>query len=137
MLAKKCIHGIKPIGKCRICHNERVRLWHRNNYDPSINKAKYDKDKDAQIVRGNNQRAKRLGIPGVITLEYWLSIKQSCYYCKQSDYLLHMDHTIPLSAGGTNEPENVKAVCEFCNMAKRNKTEAEFIKWLSGVNRPD
>jgi 5-methylcytosine-specific restriction endonuclease McrA len=39
-----------------------------------------------------------------------------------------LDHVQPLSRGGHHTPENVKVCCEACNMAKDNKTLAEYLE---------
>jgi len=33
---------------------------------------------------------------------------------------LQIDHRVPLSQGGTNEPENLRVVCSVCNQARSN-----------------
>lgn len=43
-----------------------------------------------------------------------------CRYCGASgeDTQLHVDHVIPVSKGGTNDPDNLVASCEECNLGK-------------------
>lgn len=42
---------------------------------------------------------------------------------------LHIDHTLPASKGGDSRYENLKFLCEKCNLAKSNKLERNAI-WL-------
>lgn len=48
----------------------------------------------------------------------------ACYYCGTPAALglkvLHVDHVIPVSLGGTNDPWNLVAACWDCNLGKTN-----------------
>ena len=49
-----------------------------------------------------------------------------CCYCGRSpaidsNVILEIDHTIPVSKGGTNEIDNLKTICKDCNIGKFNK----------------
>jgi 5-methylcytosine-specific restriction endonuclease McrA len=121
----------KLYASCKACKNTRVKA----GYTPGKNKHLYAKDPDKFIVATRNNQAKRLGIPGVITLEYWLSIKTKCYYCGTTEYPLQVDHVVPLSKGGTNEESNIVAACEFCNRAKNDHSEAEYREWLRTIGK--
>jgi len=48
----------------------------------------------------------------------------ACYYCGVPASLglkvLHVDHVIPVSLGGTNDPWNLVAACWDCNAGKAN-----------------
>ena len=45
-----------------------------------------------------------------------------CYICSQrlptESNLIHVDHVIPLSSGGTSDPSNLRAACSTCNLRK-------------------
>lgn len=47
----------------------------------------------------------------------------TCQYCgrKAPDVALEVDHIIPVSNGGTNNPSNLKTACFECNSQKRAK----------------
>ena len=54
-----------------------------------------------------------------------------CVYCSTdlSD-TFEIDHVVPLSRGGSNEPENIQLLCQRCNRMKHAKTHNEFLAWL-------
>ena len=51
-----------------------------------------------------------------------------CLLCgvPATDAVLHVDHIIPRSKGGTNDIENLQCLCEQCNLGKSNKDETDF-----------
>lgn len=51
-----------------------------------------------------------------------------CELCgaTKEDSPLHVDHIIPKSRGGKNEPENLQALCAKCNTTKGNKDDTDF-----------
>ena len=46
-----------------------------------------------------------------------------CQMCGASppDVTLHIDHRVPVSRGGTNEPDNLWVLCKECNLGKGNR----------------
>lgn len=49
-----------------------------------------------------------------------------CYFCGKKTKNLSVDHLVPLSRGGTDDPTNLVAACHHCNQLKGNKTPKEF-----------
>jgi len=49
----------------------------------------------------------------------------ACQYCgrKAPNVILEVDHIIPVSKGGSNNPSNLKTACIGCNHEKHNKME--------------
>lgn len=50
-----------------------------------------------------------------------------CFWCKAktgSNY--HVDHVVPLAAGGSNDPENIVISCPACNLSKGAKHPMEW-----------
>lgn len=45
----------------------------------------------------------------------------TCQYCggKAPDVTLHADHIIPVARGGKNDPDNLVAACDACNLSKQ------------------
>lgn len=53
-----------------------------------------------------------------------------CHYCQTIltlDGKWHIEHKMPRALGGDDEPTNLVAACVPCNMAKRDRTDVEFI----------
>lgn len=48
----------------------------------------------------------------------------TCRYCGSTDSL-SLDHIIPVSQGGTDEPDNLVTACRSCNSAKGGRTPKE------------
>lgn len=69
----------------------------------------------------------------------------TCQYCGRSapDVVLHVDHVVPVSKGGTNSIENLVTACAECNLGKsdmslRDVTEEEarrFRERLRNIGR--
>lgn len=51
-----------------------------------------------------------------------------CAYCGTSDGAFEIDHIVPVSRGGQNDPENLCVACVTCNRAKRDRLVAEWIQ---------
>lgn len=47
----------------------------------------------------------------------------ACRYCgrRPPEVALEVDHVLPKSRGGTDDPENLAACCRDCNSGKRNR----------------
>jgi len=86
-----------------------------------VNHKKYRDMPDADRVRKQNrlrQQRKRLR-------DHGLDERSSCEYCGAD--ATGVDHLIPKSKGGTDEPENLVAACSKCNQHKATRTVSEFI----------
>lgn len=52
-----------------------------------------------------------------------------CYWCGALlDSSYHLDHVIPISRGGTNDPSNLVLACPPCNLSKSDKLPHEWAK---------
>lgn len=54
--------------------------------------------------------------------------KIPCYYCKTiiAGRDAHIEHIVPISAGGSNSSENICASCATCNLRKATKTPGQW-----------
>lgn len=62
----------------------------------------------------------RKAIPDDVKLLVWTRDKGVCARCGASKEL-HFDHIIPLSRGGSDEPENIQILCRTCNLTKSDR----------------
>jgi 5-methylcytosine-specific restriction endonuclease McrA len=85
-------------------------------------------------VRAASQRmrAMRKGAPGSHTSDdikaLFASQRGLCVACRASikgGY--HVDHTMPLSRGGTNDKTNLQLLCPTCNLSKNARDPIEFM----------
>lgn len=92
---------------------EKVRAYHRKNYANFREKKRLEK----RLRSTANIRDK----------EKWINICNSqdnlCKHCKvKGTYsTFEVDHIIPFSKGGTNELNNLQALCSVCNKKKGNR----------------
>ncbi len=49
-----------------------------------------------------------------------------CVYCQRSEVPFEIDHQVPRSRGGSQRASNLVLSCHDCNVAKSNRTAAEF-----------
>lgn len=59
----------------------------------------------------------------------WTASEKKCAYCGgeiESHKVMHVDHFIPLSKGGSNEVSNFICSCHLCNISKNNVDISEF-----------
>jgi RRXRR protein/HNH endonuclease len=55
-----------------------------------------------------------------------LKYEYRCVYCGKTNCPFELDHILPRSRGGSNRIANLALSCHDCNVAKGNKTAAEF-----------
>jgi uncharacterized protein YdaU (DUF1376 family) len=53
---------------------------------------------------------------------------EKCTYCGAVDVNLQLDHIIPQSRGGSDDPENLTPACRTCNTSKGAKMLSEWLK---------
>jgi len=96
------------------------RDWQKNN-----------RDKDA--VKSRRRRALKANAPGSHTATdidcLYINQRGLCAYCStplHGNY--HVDHVIPLSRGGSNNPDNLVLACATCNTSKGDKLISEWVR---------
>ena len=56
--------------------------------------------------------------------------KNTCFYCGVKSTKITIDHVIPKSKGGTDDPDNLVCACERCNQLKADMDLNEFYNLL-------
>jgi len=84
----------------------------------------------AKTSRVNRSKSQREAIKFSLSRKYgWV-----CWYCGQKLCgQIHLDHIVPVSAGGLDDISNLALACEFCNMAKGDHPVDVFLAWLDTV----
>lgn len=114
---------IKHLDKRKQSHRE----WAKAN--PDIAKSNAKKSKSAR-------RARMMNVEGSHSARDLQALYEDqdgqCAYCGIRlfwDVLgdIHADHIVPVSRGGTNNPDNLALACADCNLGKGNSTLPEWI----------
>jgi 5-methylcytosine-specific restriction endonuclease McrA len=91
---------------------------------------------DRVRVNIENRRARLANAPGFYSeqdvIEMLNRQGRKCHYCgcDVSSGKHTVDHSIPISRGGSNWPENLVVSCARCNAIKGVKTPPEFYEYL-------
>lgn len=130
--------GLNPW--CRPCTREHVKAWRRRNREYVLaymrkQNAAWRKRNPARERAKNQRRYDRLASAPGGTFDpkrddYMQRVAYfdgKCAYCEAP--FEQLDHSIPLSRGGTNFASNIRPICKGCNRSKYTKTPAEFVAW--------
>ena len=88
----------------------------------------YDREKDRWRRKAHTRRTLGIIPPGCL----WTLLVQQGYRCAgcraefQGGVKPTLDHKVPVSAGGTNDPSNLQVLCRTCNSTKAAKPESEW-----------
>lgn len=94
----------------------------------------------AQQIHTRRRLALKKSAPGEgLTLEHWEIILElsdgKCSYCRKiltKETRIEIEHVIPLSRGGWDDPSNIVPACRTCNSSKHDKTAAEWMpEWVA------
>jgi len=67
------------------------------------------------------------GVPEELRQKIFDRDGRKCVICGAKEDL-SIDHIIPRSKGGTNDPENLQTLCRSCNSSKKNREAAAILK---------
>lgn len=83
----------------------------------------YLKEEESRVQQRTERVYRRRPLTRVITNRVFRRDGFVCKHCGAEPGVekLHIDHILPLSAGGTNDLTNLQVLCEPCNLAKSNK----------------
>lgn len=122
-----------------VAHRIRMRGWKiRNPRKVSVNRRRqYEKNRENEIaytvrwvrehplekrVQTARRRTAQTQAGGSYTKDEFLELCQRtgfcCLSCGATNVLLHADHVIPVSKGGTSDISNIQPLCHSCNSRK-------------------
>lgn len=110
-------------------HEYRNKWIEKNKEKIAVKAKKYrEQNKILLLASRSNQRAKKYGIEGKITMPQWKAVlEETNYMCISCEEVIadSIDHIVPLSLGGTNTYQNIQPMCTRCNLKKGTK-EIDF-----------
>ena len=95
------------------------------------------KNREWRLANPEKTRAKvqrrtamRIGAPGSHTgadiVAQLARQRGRCYWCGERVEEYHVDHVVPLSRGGSDDPGNLVIACPHCNLSKHNRLPHEW-----------
>lgn len=76
------------------------------------------------LLTGLHRKNKRENISKALRYRLLVESKFSCSACgskREKEQQLHIDHILPVSKGGTNDPQNLRVLCDECNSGRGNR----------------
>ena len=96
----------------------------------------YRNNREQYAAYVRNRRARVQGASGSHTAADIKAMLESqdgkCYYCGCALVEYHVDHVIPVSRGGSNDPDNLVIACPTCNCSKNDRLLSEWSPILHG-----
>lgn len=82
------------------------------------------------LAYNRNRAARKKAVAGKHTpqqiQEQYERQGKKCYYCHKKLIKFHVDHVVPISRGGSNDPDNLVITCAFCNQSKHDRLPHEW-----------
>ena len=133
--SKKKIYNSRYVKENFISVGEYRKRYYSSNADKIKAKSAEWKKQNPERVRvhNRNREAKEIAAKGTHTAadvqQLLVLQKNKCAVCRTSianEY--HVDHVIPLSAGGGNGKDNLQLLCPSCNLSKGAKHPVDFMQ---------
>jgi len=88
--------------------------------------------KDVNRISRKRYKHRQRGAAGSFTKEdidfLRRTQKNKCVVCREKLVAHHIDHIIPISAGGSNYRENLQLLCPACNIDKSNRHPVDYMQ---------
>lgn len=128
---KKALRLSNPAIAERRREQERAYIHNNAEVVSERKKAYYDAHPEQRRTEAHRRRALVREVSGNHTaqdvIDQYKRQRGKCYYCKKKvGKIYHIDHIIPLSRGGSNDPSNLVVTCQTCNSRKHNKLPHEW-----------
>lgn len=103
---------------CRPILGEFFELWRRRWYSPALQR---------WIAReADKGKRDRRGVEAAVRAFILERDGYRCTYCGDSEGPFHVDHILPVAAGGGDEFENLTCACAPCNLSKGAKLLSDW-----------
>ena len=126
---RKLEHGSQK--RCLSCQKEYKRQSDNLRIQkPQKNRKKYPHNPELHKKNSQVRRAKKNGLASNFTPEQWDQVVSDfagkCAYCGETA-VLHQDHFIPVTKGGSYTKSNIIPACQSCNSSKNNKHPLDWL----------
>lgn len=133
---------------------ERMKQYRLDNLDRlrAVDMARYERDKVKRVALASEgvkiRRARLAGVeadPKVSVASLRKIHGDDCCYCGVEMSFIRrsrgegiapnratLEHTVPISRGGSHTFENTALACHRCNVSKNDKTPEEYEAWKAG-----
>lgn len=125
-------HVESGIKECLTCHREREKIRYHENREKQIraavewqrkNRERYNKRRRVWDLAHRTEER-----PTQETQEYVELIRGDvCVYCNGP--VEHIDHVIPVAAGGSSQWENLAPTCAHCNQSKNDRSLLMYLSY--------
>lgn len=122
----------------RIRAREKSKQWYKENKERALTTAREWARKNPHRVRVYKHKRRTLlrAAEGFFTAQDLAAIKERqrhrCAVCKaklpSNGRVIHLDHIVALTKGGTNWPRNLQFLCISCNSRKNNRDPIDFMR---------
>lgn len=106
-------------------HKEKLRAYHKKYKETHKEEGRASEHKHRALKHGNGGTHTAADVQKQHERQ-----KGKCYYCavklSKGKNAYHVDHIIPLSRGGSNDPSNLVITCPTCNLKKQDKLPHEW-----------
>src|SRR5260221_13355399 len=137
--------GIKS--ECKSCGDLRQRNHYASTIEEAHQEQKRYRDTDPErtknrlreyrvehpekyLTYNRNRRARKMAAPGTHTAQdiqaQFKRQKGKCYWCGDKLDKYEVDHVVPLTRGGSNDPSKLVIACKPCNNSRHNKLPHEW-----------
>lgn len=105
-------------------NEKRFRLFVEKCVFELIKPLEYQWFEKPKVKRNKNPRKP---ISGRVRQNVFMRDNYTCQICGANRYRdkvkIEIDHILPVSKGGTNDPNNLQTLCQRCNREKHNRTD--------------
>lgn len=116
-------------------HSALAKKWRQENKDKANGYSKKWSDNNPEFKRARSAKRRAIvkSIDGSHTAAdvrmIYNNQNRCCAVCKtRLNGKFHVDHVVPVSAGGANDKDNLQILCAPCNLSKGAKDPIEFMQ---------